>query len=110
MFSRVARRTIALPIRRNAFATPLTALRRVTTDAASSHADRESVPEVCIEYTNIVHWTFPLTQLKQEDDKHFEVRLSDESFETYELDPPSYTLDVTKKELKQMYYDMVAVR
>lgn len=46
----------------------------------------------------------------QEDDKHFEVRLSDESFETYELDPPSYTLDVTKKELKQMYYDMVAVR
>lgn len=52
-----------------------------------------------------------LTQLaSQSDDKHFEVRLSDESFETYELDPPSYTLDVTKKELKQMYYDMVAVR
>lgn len=53
----------------------------------------------------------PLTQsIEQEDDKHFEVRLSDESFETYELDPPSYSLDVTKKELKQMYYDMVAVR
>lgn len=46
----------------------------------------------------------------QEDDKPFEVRLSDESFETYELDPPSYTLDTTKAELKQMYYDMVAVR
>lgn len=46
----------------------------------------------------------------QEDDKPFEVRLSDESFETYELDPPPYTLDTTKKELKQMYYDMVAVR
>jgi pyruvate dehydrogenase E1 component alpha subunit len=46
----------------------------------------------------------------QEDDKHFEVRLSDESFETYELDPPSYTLDVTKKQLKQIYYDMVAIR
>ena len=40
----------------------------------------------------------------------FEVRLSDESFETYELDPPPYTLDVTKKELKQIYYDMVAIR
>jgi pyruvate dehydrogenase E1 component alpha subunit len=46
----------------------------------------------------------------QEDDKPFQVRLSDESFETYELDPPSYTLDTTKAELKQMYYDMVAVR
>lgn len=40
----------------------------------------------------------------------FEVKLSDESFETYELDPPSYTLQTTKKELKQMYYDMVATR
>lgn len=46
----------------------------------------------------------------QEDDKPFEVRLSDESFETYELDPPPYTLDTTKKQLKQMYYDMVSIR
>ena len=46
----------------------------------------------------------------QEDDKPFEVRLSDEAFETYELDPPPYTMEVTKKELKKMYYDMVAVR
>lgn len=46
----------------------------------------------------------------QEDDKPFPVKLSEESFETYELDPPSYTLNTTKKELKQMYYDMVAVR
>ena len=46
----------------------------------------------------------------QEDDKPFEIRLSDEAFETYELDPPPYTLETTKKELKQMYYDMVAVR
>lgn len=38
------------------------------------------------------------------------MRLSDEAFETYELDPPSYTLNTTKKELKQMYYDMVAMR
>ena len=46
----------------------------------------------------------------QEDDKPFQVQLSDESFETYELDPPPYTLDTTKKELKQMYYDMVSIR
>ena len=26
------------------------------------------------------------------------------------LDPPPYQLETTKKELKQMYYDMVAVR
>jgi hypothetical protein len=47
---------------------------------------------------------------KQEDDKPFQVHLSDESFETYELDPPPYTMETTKKELKQMYYDMVSVR
>lgn len=46
----------------------------------------------------------------QEDDKPFTVHLSDESFETYELDPPPYTLETTKRELKQMYYDMVSTR
>lgn len=51
-----------------------------------------------------------LIDKNQEDDKPFEVRLSDESFETYELDPPSYTLTTSKKELKRMYYDMQAIR
>lgn len=46
----------------------------------------------------------------QEEDKPFTVRLSDESFETYELDPPPYTLEVNKKDLKEMYYDMVTIR
>ncbi|PYI32328.1 hypothetical protein BP00DRAFT_445771 [Aspergillus indologenus CBS 114.80] len=85
MFFRAAARQAA-PLRRQAFA-PV-ARRSVTTDAASAHA--ENVP--------------------QEDDKPFTVRLSDESFETYEIDPPPYTLEITKKELKQMYYDMVAMR
>lgn len=69
---------------------PAAAFRSVTTDAASSHADKSAVPDA--------------------DDKPFQVTLSDESFETYELDPPSYTIDVTKKELKQMYWDMVVTR
>lgn len=52
-----------------------------------------------------------LTELPyQSDEEPFSVSLSDESFETYELDPPPYTIDVTKKELKQMYYDMVVTR
>lgn len=95
MFSkvlRVPRATAPLVRARAAAARPSTvaALRSVTTDAASSHVDKSAVPKT--------------------DDKPFQVTLSDESFETYELDPPSYTLDVTKKELKQMYYDMVVVR
>jgi pyruvate dehydrogenase E1 component alpha subunit len=51
-----------------------------------------------------------ICRIVQEDDKPFQVTLSDESFETYELDPPPYTLDVTKRELKQMYSDMVVTR
>ncbi|GMF69018.1 unnamed protein product [Aspergillus oryzae] len=86
MLFRTAWARQAAPLRRHAF-TPL-ARRSVTTDAASSHA--ENVP--------------------QEDDKPFTVQLSDESFETYEIDPPPYTLEVTKKELKQMYHDMVSTR
>ncbi|KAI9852987.1 MAG: alpha subunit of pyruvate dehydrogenase [Thelocarpon superellum] len=88
MLSRLVRAGRASPARCEAYA--CLARRYVTTDAASSHTDKENVPE--------------------EDDKHFTVQLSDESFETYELDPPPYTLDVTKKELKQMYSDMVTIR
>ena len=46
----------------------------------------------------------------QSEEEPFQIHLSDESFETYELDPPPYTLEVTKKGLKQMYSDMVVVR
>ncbi|PGH21608.1 pyruvate dehydrogenase (acetyl-transferring) E1 component, alpha subunit [Polytolypa hystricis UAMH7299] len=86
MFSRAVRARQVAPLSRKAFA-PLVR-RSVTTDAASAHA--EDIPA--------------------EDDKPFTVKLSDESFETYELDPPPYTLQTTKKELKQMYRDMVTIR
>ncbi|KAK2778312.1 alpha subunit of pyruvate dehydrogenase [Onygenales sp. PD_12] len=86
MFSRAIRARQAAPLGRKVF---VPAVRRtVTTDAASAHA--EDIPT--------------------EEDRPFSVKLSDESFETYELDPPPYTLQTTKKELKQMYYDMVSIR
>ena len=78
----------ALPLRARA-PFPVVTARTVTTNAASSSLNH-SVP--------------------QSDDEPFQVTLSDESFETYELDPPPYTIEVTKKELKQMYYDMVCIR
>lgn len=95
MFSRALRvpRTAAplaaRAIRRPA-AAPIGAVRSVTTNAASSHVDKSAVPDA--------------------EDQPFSVTLSDESFETYELDPPPYTLEVSKKELKQMYHDMVLTR
>ena len=95
MFSRAAlripRAVAAAPLRARvaAPAPSVGAFRSVTTNAAEAFLEK-GVPE--------------------EDDKPFQIRLSDESFETYELDPPPYTLDVTKKELKQMYYDMVVTR
>lgn len=91
MFSRALRVPRALPARaRVQTATPFALANRfVTTDAASSSL-RHYVPK--------------------SEDEPFQVTLSDETFETYELDPPSYHVDVTKKELKRMYYDMVCIR
>ncbi|RFU29979.1 hypothetical protein B7463_g6343, partial [Scytalidium lignicola] len=88
MFSKALRTSCSAPLRRSVISRASIAKRTVTTDAASAHA--EAVPE--------------------EDDKPFQVTLSDESFETYELDPPPYALNTTKKELKKMYYDMVQIR
>ncbi|KAK6067656.1 pyruvate dehydrogenase E1 component [Seiridium cupressi] len=93
MFSRALRvQRAAAPSLRAARATrapAVGAFRTVTTDAASASLEK-GVPE--------------------EDDKPFTVNLSDESFETYELDPPPYTLETTKSELKTMYRDMVVTR
>ncbi|KAH0610918.1 uncharacterized protein H6S33_011345 [Morchella sextelata] len=64
--------------------------RNVTTDAASSHADKNAVPA--------------------EDDKKFTVNLSPESFESYKIEGPSTEVEVSKNDLKKMYLDMVTIR
>jgi len=89
MFSRAVRVGRALPLRARAQAPVFAASRTVTTNAASATLAK-NVP--------------------QAEDEPFEINLSDESFETYELDPPPYTISVTKKDLKKMYYDMVTIR
>jgi pyruvate dehydrogenase E1 component alpha subunit len=66
------------------------ARRAVTTDASSAHVEKSAVPA--------------------EDDKHFTVSLSPESFESYKIDGPSTELSVSKNELKKMYLDMVTIR
>ncbi|ROW17550.1 hypothetical protein VPNG_00523 [Cytospora leucostoma] len=82
MFSRAIRLPRALPLRTRASFPVVAARRSVTTDAGSNSSE----------------------------DEPFTVTLSDESFETYELDPPPYTVEVTKKELKDMYREMIVTR
>ncbi|KAI9830114.1 MAG: alpha subunit of pyruvate dehydrogenase [Phylliscum demangeonii] len=89
MLARTLRPSRRALLRRNAAAVHRP-LRGVTTDAASSHTDPENVPS--------------------EDDQPFPIKLADDSFETFEIEPPPSTLETTKKELKQMYTDMVSVR
>ncbi|KAG6020969.1 alpha subunit of pyruvate dehydrogenase [Claviceps citrina] len=90
MFSKALRVPRALPLcARAAQAPAVVAKRSVTTDAASARLQN---------------------RVPQSEDEPFQVTLSDKTFETYELNPPSYTIDVTKKELKQIYTDMVVIR
>jgi hypothetical protein len=64
--------------------------RYVTTDATASYTDTSKIP--------------------QSGDEHFTINLASEAFETYNLDPLSLEMDVTKNELVKMYTDMVAIR
>ncbi|KAI0997697.1 Pyruvate dehydrogenase E1 component subunit alpha [Podosphaera aphanis] len=88
MFSRPLQTKSAALMRSKLYSKTVLAKRAVTTNAASAHADI----------------------IPQDGDKPFSVTLSDESYETYEFDPPSYSLQTTKNELKKMYYDMACVR
>jgi pyruvate dehydrogenase E1 component alpha subunit len=45
-----------------------------------------------------------------EDDKPFDVPIPEDSFETYHFDNPPYTVGTTKRQLKNMYQDMLTIR
>ncbi|PYH91955.1 pyruvate dehydrogenase E1 component alpha subunit mitochondrial precursor [Aspergillus ellipticus CBS 707.79] len=48
--------------------------------------------------------------IPSEDGKSFTVPIPEDSFETYDLDPPPYTVETTKNQLKQLYRDMTTIR
>ncbi|KAL4803751.1 dehydrogenase E1 component-domain-containing protein [Aspergillus unguis] len=51
-----------------------------------------------------------IEDLPAENDRPFKVPISENSFETYNLDPPSYSIETTKDQLKKLYYDMTLIR
>lgn len=48
--------------------------------------------------------------IPKEEDKPFSVPVAEDSFETYQFDPPPYTVETTKSQLKQLYHDMSMIR
>ncbi|GAD96082.1 pyruvate dehydrogenase E1 component alpha subunit, mitochondrial precursor [Paecilomyces variotii No. 5] len=51
-----------------------------------------------------------LGNIPAEGDKPFRVPLDDDSFESYNFDPPPYYLETTKDHLRQLYHDMLTIR
>lgn len=51
-----------------------------------------------------------LDDIPTEDDRSFRVPISEESYSTYNFDPPPYYVETTKNELKQLFRDMSMIR
>ncbi|PWY68101.1 pyruvate dehydrogenase E1 component subunit alpha [Aspergillus sclerotioniger CBS 115572] len=51
-----------------------------------------------------------VSDIPSEDTKPFNVPIPEDSFETYNLDPPPYSVETTKGQLKQLYHDMSLIR
>lgn len=51
-----------------------------------------------------------LDDIPTEDDWSFRVPISEESYSTYNFDPPPYYVETTKNELKQLFRDMSMIR
>lgn len=47
---------------------------------------------------------------KKEDDKPFKVPIAEDSYETYHLNPPEFSLQTTKNQLRNLYHDMTVIR
>jgi len=63
-------------------------------------------------FSVVVHLMYicSCTLLVKDEDTPFRVPLPEGTFEGYELEPPPNYLEVTKKELKDLYYDMWKIR
>jgi hypothetical protein len=48
--------------------------------------------------------------LAKDDDTPFHIPIDEGSFDTYMLEPPPDTLEVTKRQLKELYADMWKIR
>jgi pyruvate dehydrogenase E1 component subunit alpha len=51
-----------------------------------------------------------VSKIPESDDEHFTIQLPSEAFEFYNIEPPSLAMQVTKRELRQLYTDMVVIR
>ncbi|OJJ64509.1 hypothetical protein ASPSYDRAFT_54030 [Aspergillus sydowii CBS 593.65] len=51
-----------------------------------------------------------IEDIPSEDDRPFSVPIPEDSYETYNFDPPPYSIETTKNQLKQLYHDMVMIR
>lgn len=51
-----------------------------------------------------------IEDIPSEDDRAFSVPISEDSYETYNFDPPPYSIETTKNQLKQLYHDMAMIR
>ncbi|OQE46906.1 hypothetical protein PENCOP_c001G02071 [Penicillium coprophilum] len=72
-------------------------------------ARRSTVTRLRAEQRGFAQVTGPET-IPEENDRPFTIPLAEESFQTYNLDPPPYFVETTKNQLKQLYRDMIVIR
>lgn len=97
MFARLLRSSGRLPVARPVL--PHTGRR-----SFAQVADVPAVSESCLQSQG------SHIDCSKEDDRPFKVPVSEDSFDTYHLDPPPYTVETTKNQLKQLYHDMIVIR
>ena len=73
-------------------------------------ANLEDIPSVSDKCVTPLRRQLMTLDFFKEDDKPFSVPIAEDSFDTYHLDPPPYSVTTTKRELKQLYYDMTLIR